>query len=293
MTCTVFAGCFNRAHYGQPTSNRLHLPRVPFIHKPSHFSLSVHLRVNHARLPLDGACLCCVAPAQPRRGKTISPLRKDNSTPLLSESPSMGSLEEAAAGGLLGRRRGASVVWDGGVVQEDAHLAVSATAVAEGVLDGADITGGGAGEVVRAHGNAHAILDLNLVVGVHAVGPALAAVDGKATILGVATAHNLATNKVRHGLGGGWAELEVSSLGWLEHDVLVTIGVQLASSLARRSDVVATILVGLGDALDGGSPVALHLQHLGLSHGSRASINVWHGGVVQEDASLAIVVALV
>merc|ERR1719231_888021 len=72
------------------------------------------------------------------------------------------------------------------VVQEDAHLAVVAALVAKAVLDGGDVAGGGAREVVRAHGNADAVDNLHLVVVVDDLGPALAAVDREAGVLVVA-----------------------------------------------------------------------------------------------------------
>jgi len=178
------------------------------------------------------------------------------------------------------------------VVQEDADLAVIAALVAEGVLDCADVASGGAGEVVCAHRNAEAALELNLVVVVYAVGPALAAIDGEAAVLGVSALHNIAAHKVGHRLLRGRAEGELGGLGRLEENIAVSIRIELTSSLSRSGNVVAALLVDLGDVLDGASPGLLDGDDLGFHHRGR-SVGEGDGRVVQEDADLAVIAALV
>jgi len=156
------------------------------------------------------------------------------------------------------------------VVEEDANLAVIAAGVAESVLDLGLIVSRGAGEDVVTHGHADAALKLDLVVVVDAVSPALAAVDGESSILLVAVGNDLTANKVGHSLLAGGAELVLGGLGGLEQNVRVAVGVQLAGSLASRADVVTTVLVDLGDLLDGGSPVLLDLKDLLLGNGGGA-----------------------
>jgi len=158
------------------------------------------------------------------------------------------------------------------VVEEDANLAVIAAGVAESVLDLGLIVSRGAGEDVVTHGHADAALKLDLVVVVDAVSPALAAVDGESSILLVAVGNDLTANKVGHSLLAGGAELVLGGLGGLEQNVRVAVGVQLAGSLAGRADVVTTVLVDLGDLLDGGSPVLLDLKDLRLSHWGGANM---------------------
>merc|ERR1712187_752925 len=98
------------------------------------------------------------------------------------------------------------------VVKADAHLAVVVALVAEGVLDLGLVTGGGAGEDVRAHRNRNLVVALNLVVGEDNRLPALAAVDGEATVLLVATLDGIVADEVRHGLRAGRAERVLGSL---------------------------------------------------------------------------------
>mmetsp|Transcript_44348 Transcript_44348/g.101667 ORF Transcript_44348/g.101667 Transcript_44348/m.101667 type:complete len:268 (-) Transcript_44348:322-1125(-) len=180
-------------------------------------------------------------------------------------------------------------------MEEDADLAVVAAPVAEGVLDLGLATRGRAGEVIVAHGNANAVLDLDLVVVVHAVRPALATVDREAGVLVVAVVDNLAANEVRHRLLAGRSELELGCLGGLEEDVGVAISVELAGGLSSSSNVVATLFVSLGDALDGIRPVLLHLENLRLGdrRQGRGRLGVGDGRVVEEDAQLAVRVLLV
>ena len=129
---------------------------------------------------------------------------------------------------------GVALVRQRRVVEEDAHLAVVAARVAEGVLDRRDVAGGGAREVVRAHGHADAALELDLVVVVHALGPALAAVDREASVLALelVVLHRLGADKVRHGLLTRRAERVGGRLGRLEQHVAVAVAIELASGLA-------------------------------------------------------------
>ena len=66
----------------------------------------------------------------------------------------------------------------GRVVQADAHLAVGVALVAEGVLNLDNVAGGGAGEVVGAHGESDLPVAVDLVVLELDVLPALSTVDG-------------------------------------------------------------------------------------------------------------------
>jgi len=182
------------------------------------------------------------------------------------------------------------------VVEEDAHLAVVAARVAEGVLDLGLARVLRRREEVVTHGDADAALELDLVVVVDALRPALAAVDREARILLVAVVDDRAADEVRHGLLAGRPELVLGGLGRLEEHVGVAVGVQLAGGLAGGRDVVAALLVDLGDALDCRGPVCLHLQNIDLSHWRRrrgGTRTVRHRRVVEEDAHLAVVAARV
>merc|ERR1719476_675216 len=86
----------------------------------------------------------------------------------------------------------ASAVRHGRMVEEDAHFTVIAAFVPKGVLDLGLLSGGGTGEVVVAHGNGNVTLDFDLVVVIHAIRPALAAIDRKAVVLSVAVVDRLA-----------------------------------------------------------------------------------------------------
>jgi hypothetical protein len=152
------------------------------------------------------------------------------------------------------------------MVEEDAHVAVVAPRVAKRVLDRRNLARRRAREVVSAHGKADAVLDLDLVVFVDALLPALSTIDGEASILSVALLDSLAAHKVRHCLLGGWAELVLARLRWLEEDIGVAIGIELSGCIGRLGNIVAAILVHLADPDDGGRPLLLHLEHLVLCH---------------------------
>ena len=180
------------------------------------------------------------------------------------------------------------------MVEEDAHLAVVTAGVTEGVLHGGNIASGGASKLVGAHGNAHVTLELHLVVLVHAGGPALATVDGKAAILLVATLNGIAAHKVGHGLLSGGAESVLGSLGGLEHHITVAIGIELASRLSSSLDVVTTLLVDRRDLGNGSSPLGLDLKNLSLSHRHRFGgrrCGKRHRGMVEEDANFVVAAA--
>ena len=127
--------------------------------------------------------------------------------------------------------------------------------VTEGVLNRGNTASSCASEIIRAHGNADATLELHLVVLVHAGSPALSTVDGEAAVLLVATLDDTSSHKVGHGLLGGGAESVLGCLGRLEHHVGVAVGIELASRLSSGLDVVTTLLVDTGNVGNGGSPL--------------------------------------
>jgi len=182
-------------------------------------------------------------------------------------------------------------------VEADAALAVGVALVAEGVLDGGHGAGGGAGELVGAHGERDVAVAVDLVVLEDNPGEALAGVDGEAVVLRVAARDRVAADEVGHGVVGGGAELVLSSLGGLEEHVGVAVAVELARALAREADVVTALEVGPGDVADGLRPEVLSLHDVLLGHraggGSRGAAAVGDGGVVEADAALAVGVALV
>ena len=79
----------------------------------------------------------------------------------------------------------------------------------------------------------------------------------------------------------------------------MAVRVQLARRVGRGLDVVAALLVRRADLLDRRGPVGLRRAHLRLGdgvrvdRGGRAAGRVRHGRVVEEDADLAVVAALV
>ena len=81
-------------------------------------------------------------------------------------------------------------------MQEDAHVAVRILLIAERILHLGLASIGAAGEVVVAHGDGRVAIHLNLVVVEHDVSPALATVDGEATVLLVTVLDGLVPNKV-------------------------------------------------------------------------------------------------
>lgn len=117
--------------------------------------------------------------------------------------------------------------------------------------------GGGAGRFLCACISRVAPAQLHLVVVEDNVGPALAAVDREARVLGVAVVDDRTAHKVRHRLVGSGAEGVLGSLGRLEEHVRVAVAVQLTRSLARRADVISAREVDLGDGLDCVGPVGL------------------------------------
>merc|ERR1719198_1388598 len=102
------------------------------------------------------------------------------------------------------------------MVQEDAHLPIAAALVPKRILDFGLLSSGCTGEVVVPHGNGNVTLEFDLVVVVHAIRPALAAIDRKATVLSVAVVDRLTANKVGHRLPSCGPELVLGSLGRLE-----------------------------------------------------------------------------
>merc|ERR1719203_1518501 len=142
------------------------------------------------------------------------------------------------------------LVRHGRMVQDDAHLTIVAALVSKGVLDRRLLSGGGTGEVVVAHGNGNVTLNFDLVVVVHTIRPALAAIDRKAAVLSVAVLDRLAADKVGHRLLGRWPELVRSSLRRLEEHVVFAVCVKLASCVRCRRDVVAAFQVNLRNAFD-------------------------------------------
>eukprot|EP00964_Phaeocystis_antarctica_P029664 scaffold16723_cov53-Phaeocystis_antarctica.AAC.1 len=160
-----------------------------------------------------------------------------------------------------------------GVVQADTHVAVVVALVAEGVLD------------------AHLVARRRVP---------LATVDGEAGILALelVVLHRLGADEVRHRLLTRRAEGVAGRLGRLEEDVAVPVAVELASRLAGRRDVVAAVEVHLGDGGDLVGPQLLSDLHLLLGdrrgrRDRRRRRHVGHRRVVQKDAHLSIVVALV
>merc|ERR1719183_2052063 len=90
------------------------------------------------------------------------------------------------------------------------------------------------------------------------VSPALATIYGKSCILGVPVIHGIASDEIGHGCFSGRPELILRSFGWLEHDIAVTIGVQLTSSNACGLDVITTLLIDLRNVPDRIRPPFLH-----------------------------------
>merc|ERR1712176_815364 len=102
------------------------------------------------------------------------------------------------------------------MVQEDAYLAIITTGVAESVLNFDLVTRRGTSEHIISHCNAETALQLNLMVVVHTVSPALATIDGKACILSEPIIYSIAPDEVGHGRLSGRAELILGSFGGLE-----------------------------------------------------------------------------
>mmetsp|Transcript_53879 Transcript_53879/g.89456 ORF Transcript_53879/g.89456 Transcript_53879/m.89456 type:complete len:253 (+) Transcript_53879:169-927(+) len=154
-------------------------------------------------------------------------------------------------------------------MEENPHLAVVTAHVAEGVLDFSLGAGGGTCEVVVAHRDRDSALELDLVVVVAALSPALATIDRKAGILLVAVLDNAATNEVRHRLRTRRAELVIGGLRRFEKHVRMTVGIELGSGIASGRNVIALLLVSLGDTFDCTSPSRLDFQDLLLCHWDR------------------------
>merc|ERR1740121_3497084 len=158
------------------------------------------------------------------------------------------------------------------VVQKDAHPAVFIFLIAEGVLDLSFRRVGGGGEVVSAHGDCGIATQLNLVVLEDHVRPALAAVDGEACVLVVATWHSRAANKVGHGRVRSGAEGVFSRLGRLEEHIGMAIAVQLTSGQGSRADVVTIREASLRYDLDGVCPLVLRIEHIAQRDVSTAPV---------------------
>jgi len=160
------------------------------------------------------------------------------------------------------------------VVQADAHDAILAPLVAEGVLDAHLVARGRVGEDVVAHRLRSRAVEVDLVVAEGDVLPAAAAVDREAGVLALegVILHRLGADKVRHRLLAGGAERVVRRLGWLEQHIAVAVAVQLASRLARRRNVVALLGVHLGDGGDRVGPELLRGDDFRLGHVAFANL---------------------
>mmetsp|Transcript_3612 Transcript_3612/g.5408 ORF Transcript_3612/g.5408 Transcript_3612/m.5408 type:complete len:441 (-) Transcript_3612:262-1584(-) len=198
-------------------------------------------------------------------------------------------------GGLKQRRgrRGSRLERDRRMVEEDTHLAVGTTLVAEGVLNSGHRASGGAGKVVITHRNPDTILDLDFVVHVLNIRPPIAAIDRETSVLLVAILHIGISHEVGHSIVRSGTKLLLSALGGLEEHIAVTITVKLASCLAGGADKVTARLMDCGDVFDSICPLVLHLKNFSLSHRWRGESTERHGRVVEEDAQLAVIVLLV
>merc|ERR1712187_1088467 len=121
------------------------------------------------------------------------------------------------------------------MVPEDAPIRRVPARAHHSILDLGLLAGSGTSEVVVAHGYGNVTLNFDLVVVVHALRPALAAIDRKAAVLSVAVLDRLAADEVGHRLIGRGPEL-----------------------------VIAVVLVHLRDAFDRVSPRILHGDHIFL-----------------------------
>jgi len=193
------------------------------------------------------------------------------------------------------------------VVEEDARLAVVAALVAEGVLDAGFVAGGSTREPVGAHRDRNVARVVDLVVLEDDLRPALAAVDCKATVLFDALIDGVGTNEVAHGRLAGRAERHIGGLGRLEEHVGVAVAIELCGGLARSGDVVLAVEERLADGLDGVRPTLLAFNHVRRCQGRHVDDladlvvaahdgprwRIRHRRVVEEDARLAVVAALV
>merc|ERR1740122_553462 len=186
-------------------------------------------------------------------------------------------------------------VWHRRVVQVDAHLAVVVALVAEGVLHADLVAGGRVGEDIVAHRLGSRAVEVNLVVAEDNLLPTPATVDGKAGVLALELViiHRLCAHEVRHRVLGRRAEGMSGRLCRLEEYVAVAVAVELACRLASSSDVVALVGIHLGDFYDRVGPQLLRRLRLIQRDGRRTRGRVWHRRMVQVDALLAVVVALV
>jgi len=96
------------------------------------------------------------------------------------------------------------------------------------------------------------------VVVVHAIGPALAPVDRKTTVLLITVLHRVVADKIGHRLLSRGPERVLTSLSRLEEHVTFTIRVELPSCLGSCLNIVAFVLVNLRDIFDSASPRILH-----------------------------------
>jgi len=180
------------------------------------------------------------------------------------------------------------------MVDANAHLSIVAPRIAERVLDLRLVACRGAGEDIIAHCDGNRPLQRNLMVVVDTIRPPFPAVDRETSVFLVATIDNVAADKIRHGLLRSRAELIFGCFGRLEEHVRVAIGVKLACGLGCRRDVIALLLVHLGDVLDRAGPVFLDFEDLRLGDWRRARARrVGHRRVMQEDAHLAVLVLFV
>merc|ERR1740122_764743 len=186
-------------------------------------------------------------------------------------------------------------VWNRRVVQVDAHLAVVVALVAEGVLHADLVAGGRVGEDIVAHRLGSRAVEVNLVVAEDNLLPTPATVDGKAGVLALELViiHRLCAHEVRHRVLSRRAEGMSGRLCRLEEYVAVAVAVELARRLASSGDVVALVGIHLGDFYDRVGPQLLRRLHLLQRDGRRTRGRVWHRRMVQVDAHLAVVVALV
>ena len=161
-------------------------------------------------------------------------------------------------------------------MEADANLAVGAALVAEGVLNLGDGAGGGAGELVGAHGERHLGVAVDLVVLEDNLGEALLRVDGETVVLVVAARDGVVAHEVGHGVVGGGPEGVLRSLGGLEEHVAVAVAVELTRARAREADVVAALEERGRDVHDGLGPEVLARLDLGAGHlaGTRGGLKV-------------------
>jgi len=180
------------------------------------------------------------------------------------------------------------------VVQVDADLAVVVALVAEGVLHLGGRTAVRRVEVVLTHRLGGRAVEVDVAIVEDHLLPALAVGSkGKAVVLGVLI---VAADEVRERALRGGAEGLVLGLGRLEEHVRAAVSVELVRRLRSLPADVAALEVRLRDADDRIAPLPLRLDdlvHRDRGRGGGGGAGVRKRRVVQVDAHLAVVVALV